>query len=115
MNAGEIIKNARKAKGYTQEELGLMLGVEKCTISKYELGHIENVKRETMKKLANILQIDPRELIGGNADYSDSAGKIAEILVRYPDALSVLENYLKLDSADRLAISQILKTMVCKV
>ena len=35
MIIGEIIKNARLTKGYTQEELGEMLGVQKSAYFKF--------------------------------------------------------------------------------
>lgn len=63
MNIGEKIKNARLSKGYTQEELGQMIGVQKSAIAKYESGRVVNIKRSTIQKLSDILGIRPSELI----------------------------------------------------
>lgn len=60
---GEKIKNARLSKGYTQEELGQMIGVQKSAIAKYESGRVVNIKRSTIQKLSDILGIRPSELI----------------------------------------------------
>ena len=73
-NLGKIIKKARLAKGLTQEELGLLLGVEKSAVAKYENGKIVNLKKSTLQKLADILEISPSDLIVGN-DGSDIESK----------------------------------------
>ena len=44
MTIGEKIKQARLAKGYTQEELGNLVGVKKAAINKYESGIVQNLK-----------------------------------------------------------------------
>ena len=60
---GVKIRNARKSKGLTQEELGKLLGVEKSAVAKYENGRIVNLKHATLIKLSEILGISPAELI----------------------------------------------------
>ena len=64
MTIGEKIKQARLAKGYTQEELGNLVGVKKAAINKYESGIVQNLKRSMIAKLADALDIDPVSLIG---------------------------------------------------
>ena len=64
MTIGEKIKQARLAKGYTQEELGSLVGVKKAAINKYESGIVQNLKRSMIAKLADALDIDPVSLIG---------------------------------------------------
>ena len=63
MDIGSKIKTARLAKGMTQEELGQLVGVQKSAIAKYESGRVVNIKRSTLKKLSDILDILPSELI----------------------------------------------------
>jgi transcriptional regulator with XRE-family HTH domain len=63
MDIGSKIKAARMAKGMTQEELGKHLGVQKSAIAKYESGRVVNIKRSTLKKISDILDIRPSELI----------------------------------------------------
>ena len=63
MNIGEKIRAARQAKGMTQEELGAILGVQKSAIAKYESGRVVNIKRSTLKKISDVLNIPPFELI----------------------------------------------------
>lgn len=63
MDIGEKIRQARLSKGMTQEELGSILGVQKSAIAKYENGRVVNIKRSTLKKMSDILNIPPFELI----------------------------------------------------
>lgn len=63
MDIGSKIKAARQAKGMTQEELGEILGVQKSAIAKYESGRVVNIKRSTLKKISDVLNIPPFELI----------------------------------------------------
>ena len=63
MDIGEKIRAARQAKGMTQEELGAILGVQKSAIAKYESGRVINIKRSTLKKISDILDIPPIELV----------------------------------------------------
>ena len=63
MDIGSKIKAARISKGMTQEELGKYLGVQKSAIAKYENGRVVNIKRSTLKKIADILELRPSELI----------------------------------------------------
>lgn len=63
MDIGLKIKAARQAKGMTQEELGDILGVQKSAIAKYENGRIVNIKRSTLKKISDVLDIPPFELV----------------------------------------------------
>lgn len=54
---GHLIKQARKANGLTQGELGKKLNVVDTVISKYEKGLILNVPLEKRLKIAAILNI----------------------------------------------------------
>lgn len=68
-NMGEIIKQLRLQKGITQEELGKVIGVQKSAIRKYESGMVQNIKRSSIKKLADYFAVSPSYLLGYE-DYS---------------------------------------------
>lgn len=57
MNLGQLIRQQRKLKGYTQEQLGSLIGVSKMAISKYERNVIDNIERKKMISLSQILDI----------------------------------------------------------
>lgn len=59
MTIGEKIKQLRKEKRLTQEELGELLGVKKSAIQKYESGQVQNLKQATIKKLCKIFNKYP--------------------------------------------------------
>lgn len=63
MEVGSLIKEARLAKGLTQEELGNIVGVQKSAIAKYENGRVVNIKRSTLQKLAAALDLKGSDLI----------------------------------------------------
>ncbi len=66
MTVGERIKKLRRQHGLTQEELGAKIGVQKAAIQKYEKGTVRNIKRDSLIKLATILNTTPEYLLGWN-------------------------------------------------
>lgn len=72
MEMGERIKQLRTEKCMTLEELGNKVGVGKSTVRKWEIGMIENMKRDKISKLAKALDVSPAYLMGyeERVDYS---------------------------------------------
>ena len=64
MTTGERIKQLRKEHKLTQEELGAKIGVQKAAIQKYEKGTVTNIKKESLIKLAQILDTTPEYILG---------------------------------------------------
>ena len=60
---GERIRAARLAAGMTQNELAQKVGVKFAAIHKYEAGLIVNLKRDTIAKLAEALNVKPSFLL----------------------------------------------------
>lgn len=63
MNIGSYIKRLRTENGYSQEELGKLLGVQRAAVQKWECGTVKNLKRETIKKLSEIFNVPPSSFI----------------------------------------------------
>ena len=103
MNVGGVIKKARLAKGLTQEELGLMIGVQKSAIAKYESGRVVNLKKSVIHKLAEALEIRPSALIGGEREVSDKAGEISD------KKKALIERILEMSETDLDKFDQILR------
>ena len=59
LTVGQKIKQLRKERKLTQEELGNLLGVKKAAVQKYESGRVQNLKQETIKKLCDIFDKRP--------------------------------------------------------
>ena len=68
MNIGSYIKKLRTEHGYSQEELGSLLGVQRAAVQKWECGTVKNLKRETIKKLSEIFNVPPSSFI--DTDYT---------------------------------------------
>ncbi|MCI8404801.1 MAG: helix-turn-helix domain-containing protein [Clostridia bacterium] len=75
MTTGERIKKLRKEHNLTQEELGSYIGVQKAAIQKYEKGTVTNIKRDSLIKLAQILETTPEYLLG----WEDAPGNIETV------------------------------------
>jgi len=65
VTTGERIKEARKAAGLTQEQLGNMIGVKKAAINKYETGIVSDLKQSIIKSLSEALNVSPCYLLDG--------------------------------------------------
>lgn len=66
MNTGYYIKKLRIEHGYSQEELGNMLGVQRAAAQKWESGTVKNIKIDTIKKLAEIFDVPVASFFDGN-------------------------------------------------
>jgi transcriptional regulator with XRE-family HTH domain len=86
MDTKDRIKSARILKGYTQEELGQLVGVQKAAIQKYENGSVENLKRSMIKKLSDALDVSPSYLMGWDDDPSpkSATAELSDILADLP-------------------------------
>lgn len=70
MTIGEKIKQAREAKGYTQEEFGKLVGVQRSAVTKWEKNRVSNIGRTKLQLIAEVLNIPAYELV-----LPDSSGK----------------------------------------
>ena len=100
MNIGQIIRDARIKKGYTQEQLGEIMGVQKSAIAKWENGRVVNIKRENLKKLAEVLSIPPYELVAPNSIVSNGEQNLSS------DELQLLDMYRQLNDQGKEYILQ---------
>lgn len=64
MDLGKRIKERREIKGLTIEEVGDYVGVTKSTVRKWETGDIENMRRDKIAKLSEILEASPLYIMG---------------------------------------------------
>lgn len=62
-NVGLFIKNRRLALGLTQKEVADYTGVAEATVSRWESAEINNMRRDRIEKLSEILQVDPLSIM----------------------------------------------------
>ena len=64
MSINNIIKDRRKILNLTQKEVANFVGVSEATLSRWESGNIQNMKRDRIAKLAKVLEISPSLIVG---------------------------------------------------
>ncbi len=62
----------RKELGLSLEEVGRRVGVSKSTVKKWESGYIENMKRDKVALLAEVLCVSPLDILGIEYNRSES-------------------------------------------
>ena len=82
------IKNLRKNKGFTQEELANKLNVVRQTVSKWEKGY-SVPDAEMLKKIAEILETDVSQLLGSSIEETSNTDLVAEQLSRINEQLVI--------------------------
>lgn len=101
MNIGEYIKTLRVRSGYSQEELGKLVGVQRAAVQKWECGTVQNLKRETIKRLAEVFNVAPSSFI--DEDEPMSSGVKVPVLgyVRAGIPIEAVEEILDYEEISR--------------
>ena len=84
MTIGERIKFLREQRGWTQEELGKLIGVKNSAIHKYESGRVVNLKQTTIDKLARVFDVKTSYILGYESDPSEHTSTWIPVLGRIP-------------------------------
>lgn len=113
MNVGEYIKSLRQKKGWTQEELGEKLGVKRAAVNKWESGMVQNLKRSTIQKLAEIFQVSPSSFVSENIPPS---GMTYDELIKEKPITDlekqILESFFRLSPKQQEIYMELLEDMV---
>ena len=109
MEIGQKIKQARMAKGLTQEELGNLVGLQKSAIAKYENGRVVNIKRSTLQKLAQALDLRGSDLII-EADPVEAAELSAKVLLD-GELMAAIEKYYTLNAEKQKMIRDLIHSL----
>lgn len=80
MTLGQRIRQLRLEHGFSQEELGAKIGVQKAAINKYETGTVVNLKPAIIEGLAKALYTTPAYLMGWEDSFAVLSGSEIEIL-----------------------------------
>lgn len=82
------IKTLRKQKGYTQEELAARINVVRQTVSKWEKG-LSVPDAEALQRLAEVLEVDVKELLGAPVVNEQKQDEVVEQLARINEQLVI--------------------------
>ena len=106
MDVGQLIKDRRLAKGMTQEELADKVGVKKSAVAKWENGRVSEIKRSNLKKLSEVLGLNPNRLLGDiERDPISVADELADIYLD-TDLRKMISEYQKLDGKKQAQVRE---------
>lgn len=109
MDIGTRIKEARIAKGMTQEELGRIVGVQKSAIAKYEKGRVVNIKRSTLQKIVSALNINPSSLM-----FDESPREAASLhvkIIKDFELMDALKDYYCLSEENQKMVRDLIRNL----
>lgn len=109
MDLGKKIKDARLAKGLTQEELGNIVGLQKSAIAKYENGRVVNIKRSTLQKLAKALDLRGSDLImeSDPKEYAELSARVLKDI----ELMETISLYYELNDEKQKMIRDLIRSM----
>ena len=84
---GERLRDARERKGLTQQELGVLMGVDQQRIQKLESGVTKTYKERFVIDLSGKLDVSPAWLALGEEDIDRLSGEAFDV-ARMWDSLS---------------------------
>jgi len=84
----ENLKTLRKAKGLSQEELGIRLHVVRQTISKWEKG-LSVPDADLLIRIAEIFEVTVSELLGARIENEQEITAVADQLSRINEQLAI--------------------------
>ncbi len=108
------IKELRKEKGLTLEQVAVVVGVGKSTVRKWETGMIANMKRDKIAALAKALDTTPIYLMGWEEEQKKNDIQ-ADIILRMRtdiEFMSAVETLYKLDKEKLQSINAMLHTLL---
>lgn len=84
----ENIKNLRKQKGLSQEELASRLNVVRQTVSKWERG-LSVPDADMLEKIAQVLEVSIGDLLGGHIPEGENESQIVQQLIRINEQMAL--------------------------
>lgn len=119
MTMGDYIKQLREQRDLSQEELGNLCGVNRAAVSKWEKGHVENIKRSTIKRLSEIFGVSPCELMCFDEPTEEESRiqKEVEALEMFQacfgrEVVEAASLFMKLDEKDRSAVTGVIQSLL---
>lgn len=102
ISIGELLKKRRTELSLTQRQVANKVGVTEATVSRWESGDIDNMRRDKIASLANALRVSPLLIMG--IDESEHSYKPVN-----NEEIELLDDYRGVDVEDRNIIRHMLK------
>lgn len=113
MEVKDIIKNRRIELGMTLKQVAEAVGVNEGTVSRWESGDIDNMRRDRIAALSKVLHLDPLVIMGMEAVeenqqqdyYTDPVtAQIAEDMATNPNLKMLYDVQREMDPEDLQAM-----------
>lgn len=91
MEIKDKIKSRRLELGLTLDEVAQKIGVAASTFQRYESGEIKNMRRDKVKKIADVLELSPSYLMG----WSEQSDTTEFDSSQYDNIIPLKKDYLK--------------------
>lgn len=79
------LKDRRKQLGLTLQEVADKVGVSNATVSRWETGHIANMKSNYIEKYADALEVSPLFIMGLETENISEKENLQNIADLYPE------------------------------
>lgn len=106
MTIGDRIREKRKDRRMTQEELAELSKTTKQNINKYENNVITNIPSDKIERIAKVLSVSPAYLMGWTENNEETM-KSATTLD--PVEREIIETYRKADGKQKLRIGSLIQ------
>lgn len=103
MEIKDILKSQRISLGLTMKEVADAVGVSEGTVSRWESGNIENMKRSRIYALSRVLNISPLVIMGLEASAAAPADELSAA------EQELVRRYRKATDADRAVVDLVLE------
>lgn len=104
ISIGALLKQRRKELSLTQRQIAQEVGVTEATVSRWESGDIDNMRRDKIAGLANALKMSPL-LIMGMEDAGQSYNPVNS------EEVELLYDYRNMPVEDKSMIRSVLKRL----
>ena len=105
---GKNLRERRLELSLTQREVANSVGVTEATVSRWESGEIDNMRRDKIANLARVLKISPLLIMGmSGKENKPSSGKFTA----NDDEIRLLYEYRKLNDEDK----RFVKTLIARL
>ena len=111
MNLGNLLRQKRKEKGLTLEEVGKIIGVSKNTVSKYERNMIANIGRSKVIALSKLLGIPTVTFIEAIDEIEKNEKQLTPRKLEY-EVKELVNNTIDLSGQEKALLIQTLE-FVC--
>lgn len=104
ISIGELLKRRRNELSLTQRQIANLVGVTEATVSRWESGDIDNMRRDKIAGLAKALKVSPLLIMG-----IDDAESLYNPI--NSEELELLGDYRDVDDEDKSIVRNVLKRL----